>query len=319
MAMKYTDYYQSLGVARDASEADITKAYRKLAHKYHPDVSKEANAEEKFKEVAAAYQTLKDPEKRAAYDQLGKHQPGEELHPPPDWQRQYGDTPFGADDIDLSELFAGLRAGGRRAGSDGQGMQWPGQDFEVPVQISLENAYSGTEMELNLRMPEYDAQGVVHAVPQTLKVRIPKGATDGQRLRLPGKGGNGFGGGRRGDLYLNISLLPHALFRTSGHDLYVDLPLTPAEAVLGTTVEVPTPGGAVRLKIAPGTMAGRQLRLSKRGLPRPHGGEGDLYAIVQIVIPNTISEAERALYRQLAEISSFDPRAHYAAENSHEN
>jgi curved DNA-binding protein len=188
----------------------------------------------------------------------------------------------------------------------------------VPVQISLEDAARGTEVELSLRMPEYDEQGLVRAVPQTFKARIPRGATDGQRLRLPGKGGKGLGGGRPGDLYLNISLRPHALFRASGYDLYLDLPLTPWEAVLGTTIEVPTLSGAVRLKIAPGTVAGRQLRLAGRGLPRPHGGEGDLYAIVQIVVPTSPSDAERALYQQLAAVSSFSPRAHFTTESSHE-
>lgn len=315
--MKYRDYYQSLGVARDASEADITKAYRKLAHKYHPDVSKAPNAEEKFKEVAEAYKTLKDPEKRAAYDQLGQHKPGEEIRPPPDWQQQYGAAPSSAEDIDLSELFAALRTGRHGSGGASQSMHWPGQDFEVPVQVSLEEAYRGTEIELALRMPEYDEQGVPRAVPQTIKARIPKGATDGQRLRLPGKGGTGFGGGRPGDLYLNISLRPHALFRAGGHDLFLDLPLAPWEAVLGTTVEVPTLSGAVRLRIAPGTVAGRQLRLAKRGLPKPHGGEGDLYAIVQIVVPGDSNDAELAAYRQLAEVSPFQPRAHFTMESSH--
>ena len=316
--MKYQDYYQSLGIARDASEADITKAYRKLAHKYHPDVSKEPDAEEKFKQIAEAYKTLKDPEKRAAYDQLGQHAAGEEFRPPPDWQQQYARSPSSADDIDLAELFAGLRSGRHGTGGSSQTLHWPGQDFEVPVQISLEDAYRGTEISLTLRMPEYDEQGVPRAVPQTIKARIPKGATDGQRLRLPGRGGKGFGGGRAGDLYLDISLRPHALFRASGHDLFLDLPLAPWEAALGTNVEVPTLAGPVRLKIAPGTVAGRQLRLAKRGLPKPQGGEGDLYAIVQIVVPAQNSDAELAAYRQLAEQSSFQPRAHFTAENNRE-
>lgn len=202
--MKYQDYYQSLGIARDASEADVTKAYRKLAHKYHPDVSKEPDAEEKFKEIAEAYKTLKDPEKRAAYDQLGQHAAGEEFRPPPDWQQQYARSPSSAEDIDLAELFAGLRSGRHGMGGGSQSLHWPGQDFEVPVQISLEDAYRGTEINLTLRMPEYDDQGVPRAVPQTIKARIPKGATDGQRLRLPGRGGKGFGGGRAGDLYLKV-------------------------------------------------------------------------------------------------------------------
>jgi curved DNA-binding protein len=326
--MQYKDYYATLGVARDASEADITKAYRKLAHKYHPDVAKEAGTEEKFKEVAEAYKTLKDAEKRKAYDQLGQHQPGEEIRPPPDWQQHYGGQGaqggFNPDELDLAELFAHLRTGrqgaGRGApggGAGSQTLQWPGADYDVPVQISLEDAFRGTEIELALRVPEYDASGVTHVVPKTIKARIPKGATDGQRLRLPGKGGAGFGGGRPGDLYLDITLRPHALFRVRGHDLFVDLPLAPWEAVLGASVEVPTLAGPVRLKIAAGTVAGRQLRLAKRGLPKPHGEEGDLYAIVQIVVPASSSEAELAAYRTLAEVSAFQPRAHFATESSH--
>lgn len=317
--MKYRDYYQRLGVARDASDADIAKAYRKLAHRYHPDVSKEPDAEEQFKEVAEAYKTLKDPEKRAAYDQLGQHKPGDEIHPPPGWQQEYGQAPFATDEIDLSELFAGLRAGGHRPGGGARTMRMPGPDYELPVQLSLEDAYRGTEVELGVQMPEYDDRGVLRSVPQKIRARIPKGATDGQRLRLPGKGGKGFGGGRPGDLYLNISLRPHPRFRASGHDLYLDLPLAPWEAVLGTTLEVPTLGGVVRLKIAPGTVAGRQLRLTKRGLPKPHGDAGELYAIVQIVVPAICSDEERALYEQLARLSPFNPRAQSTTESGHDS
>ena len=187
----------------------------------------------------------------------------------------------------------------------------------LAVPISIEEAYRGTQIDLDLNMPEYDQQGRLRRVPHKFTARIPKGATDGQRLRLPGKGGKGLNGGRDGDLYLNISLRPHALYRASGHDLYLDLPLAPWEAVLGTTVEVPTPGGAVRLKVPAGTQAGRRLRLPQRGLPRPREGEGDLYAIVQIVVPSVIGDAERELYRQLADRSAFDPRAHFAVEAGH--
>lgn len=312
--MKYKDYYQALGVERSASADDIKKAYRKLARKYHPDVSKEAGAEEKFKEVAEAYQTLSDPEKRAAYDQLGQHQPGQDFRPPPDWQTQFYDTPFSTEDIDLSDLFAGLSGGGgrRRGGWSGANLQMPGQDFEVSVPITLEQAYSGTEVNLDLNVPDYDARGAVRRVPQTFKARIPKGATDGQRLRIAGKGGKGINGGRNGDLYLNISLRPHPLYRANGHDLYLDLPLAPWEAVLGAGVEVPTLGGAVRLKVPPGTQAGQQFRLAKRGLPKPHGGEGDLYAIVQIVVPTTVTESQRALFKQLEESATFDPRSQFS-------
>ncbi|MFI4868116.1 MAG: DnaJ C-terminal domain-containing protein [Steroidobacterales bacterium] len=317
--MKYKDYYAILGLERGASEDAIKKAYRRLARKYHPDVSKEADAEEKFKEVAEAYQTLKDGEKRAAYDQLGAHRPGQDFQPPPDWQQQwqpFGDntSSFSAEGLDLSELFEHLR------GARGRGraqMSMPGQDYEIAVPITIAQAYEGTEIDLDLNMPEYDAQGQLRRVPHAFKARIPKGATDGQRLRVPGKGGKGFNGGRNGDLYLNISLRPHALYRASGHDLYLDLPLAPWEAVLGTSVEVPTPGGTVRLKVPAGTQAGRHLRLPRRGLPTPKGGQGDLYAVVLIVVPSVVGEPEQALYRQLAEGSAFDPRAHFSQEGSY--
>jgi curved DNA-binding protein len=188
----------------------------------------------------------------------------------------------------------------------------PGQDFEVPVEISIEDAYHGTTLELQLSMPEYDATGALRRVPHPVKARIAPGAVDGQRLRLPGKGGRGFNGGRDGDLYLDISLKPHRLYRPTGHDLYVDLPLAPWEAALGAAVEVPTLAGAVNLKVPAGTSAGQKLRLSGRGLPRPRGGSGDLFAVVQIVVPAHLSERERELYAGLREASSFDPRRHFA-------
>jgi curved DNA-binding protein len=315
--MKYKDYYAILGVARDASADDIKKSYRKLARKYHPDVSKEKNAEEKFKEVAEAYETLKDPEKRAAYDQLGTYQPGQDFRPSPDWQHDFSGGQYSFDDLDLADLFASLRGGGgfhRAGGGRRASMAMPGEDFEVNVRITLEQSYLGTTLDLDLQIPEYDEQGRLRRVPRHFKARIPKGATDGQRLRLPGKGGKGVNGGRDGDLYLNITLAPHRLFRVSGHDLYLDLPLAPWEAVLGATVEIPTLGGPVRLKIKPDTHAGQQLRLAKRGLPKPREGEGDLYAIVQIAVPTVVHERERALYEQLAKESAFDPRAHFQQE-----
>jgi curved DNA-binding protein len=317
--MKYKDYYSILGVGKNASEADIKKAYRKLAHKYHPDVSKEPNAEEKFKEVAEAYETLKDKEKRAAYDQLGSYQPGQDFRPPPGWQQQYGDAQFSFEDIDLSDLFAGLRGGPVHAQRSRGKISMPGEDYEVAVHITLVEAYRGTDVDLDLSMPEFDENGQLRRVPHVVKARIPKGVTDGQRLRIPGKGAKGFNGGRNGDLYLSIVLHPHPLFRVSGHDLYLDLPLAPWEAVLGTTVDVPTPGGAVRLKVPPGTQGGQKLRLGRRGLPKPRAGEGDLYAVVQITVPSVVSERERALYKQLADGSTLNPRGHFEQELRNES
>ena len=325
--MKYKDYYAILGVERKASADEIKKAYRKLAQKYHPDVTKDPAGEEKFKDIAEAYQTLKDAEKRAAYDQLGSgYQPGQDFRPPPDWERHFreryagagpGGGTFSFEDVDLSDLFGAF--GGRARGGGGRGrasMQIPGEDFEVTVHLALGDAFRGTQVDLNLQLPEYDEQGRVRHVPKTIKARIPKGATDGQRLRLRGQGGKGINGGPNGDLYLNIVLHPHPLFRPDGHDLYLDLPLTPWEAALGATVEVPTLSGAVNLKIPPGTAAGKKLRLAKKGLPKPSGGEGDLYAIVQIVNPTVLSERERELFRELADASRFNPRGHFAAGGS---
>ena len=319
--MKYKDYYAILGVERGAGADDIKKAYRKLAQKYHPDVNKEKGAEDKFKEVAEAYQTLKDPEKRAAYDQLGTgFQPGQDFRPPPDWERQFhaqgaGDGGFSFEDVDLSDLFESLRGG--RGARAGQNIRIPGEDYEVRVQLTLEDAHRGTQIDLELMVPEYGEDGSVRRVPKKVTARIPKGATDGQRLRLRGQGGKGINGGRDGDLYLDIELRPHALYRPAGHDLYVDLPLAPWEAALGATVEVPTLDGAVNVKIPPATTAGRKMRIGKKGLPKPGGGEGDLYAIVQIVNPSVLNEREKALYEELRAQSHFDPRGHFAREKSH--
>ena len=318
--VKYKDYYAILGVERTANADDIKKAYRKLAQKYHPDVSKDPAGEEKFKDVSEAYQTLKDPEKRAAYDQLGSgHRTGEEFQPPPGWEsrfrEQYGQGPgggsFSFDDLDLGDLFAGLSRG-RRGRGGGASMRIPGEDYEVAVHLTLEEAAGGTQVELNLGVPALDEQGRVHHEAKAIKARIPKGATDGQRLRLRGQGGKGVNGGPDGDLYLDISLKPHALFRPDGHDLYLDLPLAPWEAALGATVKVPTLDGAVNLKVPPSTAAGRKLRLARKGLPRPGGGEGDLYAIVEIVNPTVLGEREKALFKELAEASHFNPRGHFS-------
>ena len=315
--MKYKDYYAALGVERTATADQIKAAYRKLARKYHPDVSKEKDAEEKFKDVAEAYETLKDPEKRAAYDQLGRHQPGEEIRPPPDWGRSFsfGDgQQFSFDDVDLADLFANLAGRGASGGGRGGRTNMPrqGQDFEAAVRLTFDQAYSGTEVEFDMTSPEPDENGFMRRVPRKIKVRIPKGVTDGQKLRVPGKGGKGINGGRDGDLYLDIQVEAHPLYRADGLDLYMELPLAPWEAVLGATVELPTPSGRISLKVPPGTRAGQKLRLSGKGLARPDGTSGHLYAVAQIAVPTVVDDKQRALYDQLKDASTFNPRAHMA-------
>ncbi len=312
--MKFKDYYEILGVARTASSDEIKKAYRKLAHQYHPDVSKDPAGEAKFKEVGEAYATLKDKEKRAAYDALGRHSTGEEFRPPPNWasnQANYDGQAFSFDDIDLADLFASFSKGHRHTQHPGQQSAMPGQDYEMATQISLEEAYHGTTIELSFKVPEYDAQGQLKHVPHTFKARIPKGMTNGQKMLLRGKGGKGYHGGKDGNLYLNISFIPHRLFRAIGHDLYIDLPLTPSEAALGATVKVPTIDGAVNLKVPAGAKTGQKLRIANRGLPKHNQQQGDLFAVIQIVVPASLSDKERELFKALADATTFNPRAHF--------
>jgi curved DNA-binding protein len=301
--MKYKDYYKILGVARGASEDEIKKAYRKLARKYHPDVSKEANAKEKFQEVAEAYETLRDKEKRAAYDSLGSHRPGQDFRPPPDWFERFGAGQ--AEDlrgVDLSDLFESMgifgRAQGRGFRSGGRSVQFPGEDYEVAVRLPLEEAFRGAERELQIGS-------------RTIRTRIPRGATDGQRLRLRGKGGPGVNGGPPGDLYLHIALDPHPLYRVSGHDLDIEVPVAPWEAALGAEIEIPTLEGSVSMKVPPGSKGGQKFRLAGKGLPRPNGGAGDLYAVLNIAVPGTLSEREKKLYEELREASRFNPRSRF--------
>jgi DnaJ-class molecular chaperone with C-terminal Zn finger domain len=310
--MKYKDYYATLGVERTATADQIKAAYRKLARKYHPDVSKETGAEEKFKEVAEAYETLKSPEKRAAYDELGRHAPGDDFRPPPGWEQSFGESSYSFDDVDLADLFAGIAGRGRGAagGRRAPNVRMPGQDFEAAVQLTFDQAYKGTEIELDMAVPEPDANGLLRRVPRKIRVRVPKGVTDGQKLRVPGKGGKGANGGRDGDLYLDIAVQSHPLYRTEGLDLYMDLPLAPWEAVLGASVDVPTPAGRVALKIPAGTQAGQKLRLAGRGLARADGTAGNFYAVATIAVPTVVDERQRALFRQLAESAAFDPRGH---------
>jgi curved DNA-binding protein len=313
--MQYKDYYKTLGLARGATPDAIKKAYRSLARKYHPDVSKEKNAEERFKEVAEAYEVLKDPEKRAAYDRLGTWQPGQDFRPPPGWEGGARGFSFGSGDagIDFSDFFAELFGGGARAGGRRQpDFSRAGQDVEATVELSVEQALHGTEASFEVRAPEPDASGHLRRNTRQIKVRIPKGVTDGQVMRVPGKGGRGMAGGRDGNLFLTIRFRPHPLFRSEGHDLYLDLPVSPWEAALGATVEIPTPEGHARLRIPAGVRSGQKLRLAGKGLPAA-GGEtaGDLLAVIQIVVPPSLSERERALFEELGHASSFQPRSHF--------
>jgi curved DNA-binding protein len=304
--MKYKDYYKILGVERNASEDEIKKAYRKLARKYHPDVSKETNAKEKFQEVSEAYETLRDKEKRAAYDSLGSgYRPGQDFRPPPDWFERFGSghtEDLGG--VDLSELFESLGAFGRATGFGRRGgrrgsMAFPGEDYEVPVRLTLEEAFRGAEREVQL-----DGG-------RRFTARIPRGATDGQRLRLRGRGGPGSNGAPPGDLYLQIQLEPHPIYRVSGHDLDIEVPLAPWEAALGAEVEIPTMEGRVKMKVPAGSKAGQRLRLAGKGLPKPGGGAGDLYAVLSVAVPTPLTEEERRLFEELRKASHFDPRARF--------
>ncbi|MDE0457227.1 MAG: DnaJ domain-containing protein [Chromatiales bacterium] len=292
--MRFRDYYETLGVARGASQDDIKRAYRRLARKYHPDVSKESDAEARFKEVGEAYEVLKDPEKRAAYDRFGKDwKHGQEFRPPPGWERRFdfGGGGFSGDS-GFSDFFESLFGRGGFAGARGP-MRARGGDQSATIEIPLEDAYRGATRNITVG-------------GRTLSVRIPKGVTEGQRIRLGGQGGAGAGGGLAGDLYLTVAHAAHPLFRAEGRDVYLKLPVAPWEAALGATVAVPTLGGKVDLKIPPGSRAGRSLRLKGRGLPgRPNG---DQYVTLEVVAPPADSPEAESLYRKMAETMPFDPR-----------
>ena len=303
--MKYKDYYAALGVSRDADAEQIKKAYRKLARTHHPDVSKSPGAEARFKEVAEAYPTLKDPEKRAAYDELGRRPAGQEFAPPPRWTHEFGAEGQSFEDIDLADLLDALGRGHR--GTRRAAMPMQGRDYEATVRISLEDAHRGTRLSLDLA----EAGG-----GRTLEVTIPAGVSEGQKLRLRGKGGKGRNGGADGDIYLHILLAPHPVFRPDQHDLHFDLALAPWEAALGAEVEVPTLDGPVLLTVPPGTRSGTKLRLRKRGLANGRGGHGDLYATVHIHVPTTLTDRERDLFKELAGASRFNPRAVVAKEEA---
>jgi len=309
--MKFKDYYEILGVARTATQDDVKRAYRKLARKFHPDVSKEADAEARFKELGEAYAVLKDPEKRAAYDQMGSQwKTGQDFRPPPGWDAGFefsggdGGAGPGADHSDFFEALFGRQG---RAGARAQ-RHAQGEDHHAKVLIDLADAYHGAQRSISLRMPVLDAQGQVAMQERKLDVSIPEGIRAGQHLRLAGQGGPGLGGGAAGDLYLEIAFNPHPQFRTDGRDVYLDLPLAPWEAALGASVTAPTPEGPVQLTIPPGSVAGRQLRLKGRGIPG--SPPGDLYVVLTIALPPADSEGAREAYQAMAKAFDFNPRTH---------
>lgn len=310
--MEFKDYYQIMGVARDATQDEIKRAYRQLARKYHPDVSKEANAEVRFKELGEAYAVLKDLEKRAAYDQLGSNwKAGQDFRPPPDWNAGFefsGDGSPGDGAADFSDFFESLYghgfAGGGRARPD---FHARGEDSHAKVMIDLEDAYNGATRVITLRTPEADASGRVSMRTHKLNVTIPRGVRAGQHIRLTGQGAPGMGQGKAGDLYLEVAFNPHAHFRVEQRDVFLDLPLAPWEAALGASVTVPTPNAAVDLKIPPNSKAGGKLRLKGRGIPG--STPGDFYVVLQVVLPVAESDADKALYASMAEqFKSFAPR-----------
>lgn len=309
--MEYKDYYAVLGVDRGATQNEIKRAYRKLARKYHPDVSKEVDAELKFKELGEANEVLKDPEKRAAYDQLGANwNAQQEFHPPPDWGTGFefhGAPPGGGDQHDFSDFFESLFGQTRGSGNGSRGFHMHGEDHHAKILIDPEDSFNGVSRSISLQMPEVTTEGHVVTRSRTLKVRIPKGIRQGQQIRLAGQGSTGMGSGKAGDLYLEIEFRPHRYYRVEGADVYLELPLAPWEAALGASVKVPTPTGAIDLKIPPNSQTGRKLRLKGRGIPAKT--PGDLYVVVQIVLPPADNDRTRAAYERMKEDLEFDARA----------
>jgi curved DNA-binding protein len=310
--MKFKDYYETVGVPRNANQDDIKRAYRKLARKFHPDVSKDPDAEARFKELGEAYAVLKDPEKRSAYDQMGSQwKAGQDFQPPPGWDAGFefsGRDSGSANGFDPSDFFEAL-FGRQGQGGHRPGMHARGQDHHAKVLIDLHDSYHGAQRSFNLRMPTADAQGHVVMRERQLDVNIPKGIRTGQHLRLAGQGEPGIGDGPTGDLYLEIGFNSDAQFRVDGRDVYLDLPLAPWEAALGCSLTAPTPEGSVQLAVPAGSVAGRRLRLKGRGIPG--SPPGDLYAVLSIALPPAFSPAEQEAYRSMASAFDFHPRAHW--------
>jgi len=310
--MEYKDYYKVMGLARDAGQDEIKRAYRKLARKYHPDVSKEPDAEAKFKELGEAYEVLKDPEKRAAYDQLGANwKAGEDFRPPPNWDEGFefsgggsaGDNAGAYSDF-FSQLFG--QAGFGAAGRGQHGFHAQGQDSHAKIHIELEDSFRGAVRNISLSVPEVNAQSQVQVKHRSLNVKIPKGIKPGQHIKLAGQGDPGIRGGKAGDLFLEIAFNNHPIYRVLDADVYLDLPVSPWEAALGAKVKVPTPEGQVDLKIPPNSRAGSKLRLKGRGIPAPT--PGDFFVVLQIALPPADTDKSRAAYEKMQQEFDFNPR-----------
>lgn len=307
--VEFKDYYQVMGVARDATDAQIKQAYRKLARKYHPDVSKEKDAEARFKEVGEAYEVLRNPEKRAAYDNLGaNHRSGEDFRPPPDWNSDFEFSGAGRGDADYSDFFESLFGAQARAQSGRQRGFRPdhGADHHAKVMLDLEASLTGGSRSFTLKMPEIDTEGRLTNKERILNVQVPKGILPGQQIRLAGQGGRASDAGKAGDLYIEVEFQPHPLYHVDGRDLTLELPVAPWEAALGATVKTPTPGGVVELKVPPGSHAGSKLRLKGRGIPATP--PGDFYVMLQIALPPAQDAKAKAAYAAMAAALPFNPR-----------
>tara|TARA_R110001583_G_scaffold174564_1_gene329019 strand:+ start:194 stop:1126 length:933 start_codon:yes stop_codon:yes gene_type:complete len=307
--VEFKDYYQILGIDRATAIPDIKKAYRKLARKYHPDISKEPDAALRMQEINEAKAVLTDPEKRAAYDQLGEHyRAGQEFRPPPDWDAGFEFSGRNYEDVDLgefSDFFTDLFSHvGRRSSRSHHHMR--GLDRHAKVFIDLRDAYDGATRTVTLHAPQTDPQGNVYLQQHNLQVRIPKGITEGQHIRLVGQGHPGAGGGEAGDLYLEIHFTPNPDYRVEGKDVFATLLVAPWEAALGTSLTMPTPSGQVQLKVPRGSQSGRKLRLKGRGIPSSE--PGDLYFVLNVVLPPANTEKARQLYESMARDIPFNPR-----------
>ncbi len=312
--MEFKDYYEILGLKRDANQDEVKRAYRKQARKFHPDVSKESDAENRFKEVGEAYEVLKDPEKRVAYDQLGSNfKSGQNFRAPPDWDQgfEFHGKPGGTASSGFSDFFENLFAQRARTGDTGsraqQNFHVHGEDTYAKVLIDIEDAYHGATRTLTLKKTELSTDGRPFLKEQTLRVKIPKGVQQGQLIRLANQGSPGIGQGKTGDLYLEVQFREHAYYHVNGRDVTINLPITPWEAALGATVISPTPAGSVELKIPADSAGGQKLRLKGKGIPGKVSG--DLYVLLQIALPPSDSEATKAAYRKLEKSSQFNPRA----------